>query len=173
MSRLPLHLKPIITIKIIDQTYPSSEIHPTPSSLNLRKIGTIEPTISHSIIRQDTTVVLPSIFKKDNDLLHISPPQLQRNPKKRKRSSKDTLIVLAKEFKSIIQIKLIKIVYSSKPISLRDLPISMRLLMAMVYLGILSRSLSLKTFLGFIRINLKALNWQNRFLKCSKKFKRT
>ena len=115
MSRLHSHLKPIITIKIIDQSCPSSETHPTPFYPSTRKIEKIEPTTNHSIIRQDTTAALLSIFKKDNAQLRISPLPLQSNPNRRKRSSKDTLIVLGKEFKSIIPIKLIKIVYSSKP----------------------------------------------------------
>jgi hypothetical protein len=116
MWGLPSHLKPIITIKIIDQSWLSSETHPTPFYPSLRKIEKIKLTTNHSIIRQDTTAVLPSIFKKDNVPLHISPPPLQSNPNRRKRSSKDTLIVLDKEYKSITPIRLIKIVYSSKPI---------------------------------------------------------
>ena len=172
MSRLHSHLKPIITIKIIDQSYPSSETHLTPSQLGTRKIGRTESTINHSTIRPDTTAVLPSIYKKNKDPPHILPHQLQRNPNKRKRSSKGTLIALAKEYKSIIQIRSTKIAYSSKPIQQRGPLIYMQLLMVMEYLAIWFHSLSLRIYLRYIKMNLKLFNQHNLFLKCFKKSKR-
>jgi hypothetical protein len=158
MSGLPSHLKPIIVIKTTEQSCRWSETHPTHFSASPRKRGKIEPTINPSIIRQDTTAALPWIYRKSRGLPRISPPQSARNPKTRKRSSKGTLIVLARECKSIIQTKLIRIVYSSKPTSQRDQPISMRLPMDMEYSGIWSHNSLLRIYLRYIRMKLKILN---------------